>query len=74
LFLQFILALAIWRRSDAYYGDYTFEPWVQGVGYCMTILPIAAIVVVAIIKIWQLGVCGGEGMCVGKGCVGRGHT
>ncbi|GFS10602.1 transporter [Elysia marginata] len=50
-----LLIVSIYQYEPIEYGDYQFETWVEGIGFVMVGLPIVTIILVAIIKVIQLG-------------------
>ncbi|XP_046578723.1 sodium-dependent proline transporter-like [Haliotis rubra] len=53
--ILFIIIIASVENSPARYGDYTFPPWAQGVGWVMVSLPVLLIIIVAIVQIKRYG-------------------
>ncbi|KAK7485581.1 hypothetical protein BaRGS_00023156 [Batillaria attramentaria] len=56
--IAFIIIIGAIQYTRAYYGDYEFEDWAQGLGWIMVVLPLIAIVVVAIVQMLRYGVPG----------------
>nr|KAG5707769.1 hypothetical protein BaRGS_015929 [Batillaria attramentaria] len=54
--ISFIIIIGAIQYTKAYYGNYVFEDWVQGIGWVMVVIPLVAIVVVAIVQMKRYGV------------------
>ena len=40
-------------QTEARYVNYIFEPWAQGIGWTLVIIPIALIVITAIVQVFR---------------------
>ncbi|XP_071086750.1 sodium-dependent proline transporter-like [Haliotis cracherodii] len=55
LTILFIIIISAYNAAPAGYNDYTFEPWAQGVGWMMSLVPVAVIIVTALVQVKRLG-------------------
>ncbi|XP_070197949.1 sodium- and chloride-dependent glycine transporter 1-like [Littorina saxatilis] len=53
--IAFIIIIGAVQQTDASYSGYMFEGWVQGIGWVMVVVPIAAIVIVGIVQLFRYG-------------------
>ncbi|XP_067663046.1 sodium- and chloride-dependent glycine transporter 1-like isoform X2 [Haliotis asinina] len=53
--ILFIVVVSATQYAPAKYGDYTFPPWTEGIGWCMVVAPVAMILLVMAIQICRLG-------------------
>nr|KAG5698532.1 hypothetical protein BaRGS_023235 [Batillaria attramentaria] len=58
LAIAFIIIIGAIQYTKAYYNGYQFEDWVQGIGWVMVVVPLLAIVIVALIQMCRYGVPG----------------
>ncbi|KAK7097595.1 hypothetical protein V1264_004545 [Littorina saxatilis] len=58
LAVAFIIVIGAVQYTKASYAGYIFEDWVQGMGWIMVSVPIAAILIVGILQICRYGVPG----------------
>ncbi|XP_067663048.1 sodium- and chloride-dependent glycine transporter 2-like [Haliotis asinina] len=53
--ILFIVIVSATQYSPAKYGNYTFPPWAEGIGWCMVVAPLAMILIVMLVQIIRLG-------------------
>ncbi|XP_071086745.1 sodium- and chloride-dependent glycine transporter 2-like [Haliotis cracherodii] len=51
----FIVVMSATQYTPAYYGDYVFPDWAQGLGWCMVVSPILWIIIIMIIQVIRYG-------------------
>nr|KAG5698531.1 hypothetical protein BaRGS_023234 [Batillaria attramentaria] len=56
--IAFIIVIGAVQYAKAYYNGYQFEDWAQGIGWIMVVVPLLAIVIVAIVQMCRYGVPG----------------
>ncbi|WAQ97849.1 SC6A5-like protein, partial [Mya arenaria] len=54
-FYYFIVVMSGVNYTAAYYGEYTFPPWAEGIGWCLAVLPILCVVIGVIFGIVKFG-------------------
>ncbi|XP_048237051.1 sodium- and chloride-dependent glycine transporter 2-like isoform X2 [Haliotis rufescens] len=55
LSLLFLVIVSATQYSPAYYGDYKFPPWAEGIGWCIVVTPVAITLIVMVVQIYRLG-------------------
>jgi len=45
LYDQFIVVMSGVNYTPAYYGDYTFPSWAEGIGWILAVVPVAMVII-----------------------------
>ncbi|XP_067660398.1 sodium- and chloride-dependent glycine transporter 1-like [Haliotis asinina] len=53
--ILFIVIVSASQYTPASYGDYTFPPWAEAIGWCMVVAPVAGILLVMALQVCRQG-------------------
>ncbi|XP_046542275.1 sodium- and chloride-dependent glycine transporter 2-like [Haliotis rubra] len=53
--LLFLLIVSASQYTPAFYGDYKFPLWAEGIGWCMVVAPVITVILIFVVQIFRLG-------------------
>ncbi|XP_046542277.1 sodium- and chloride-dependent glycine transporter 2-like [Haliotis rubra] len=53
--LLFLLIVSASQYTPAFYGDYKFPLWAEGIGWCMVVAPVFIVILIFVVQIFRLG-------------------